>query len=504
MNEECPFFHAFLLVQFVVMVLLTPAFVAGAVAEERERNTLGDLVLTDLSVADVLRGKLLSRLADLVLLLLSGLPVLAILQLLGGVDPTLLVAAFTLTLLTMLSVGSLSLLMTVNSPRSGGAMLSAYLGLVAYEMLTLICAGSCFVTVAFPLFGSSNALVGYASLVELSEGGRLPGALPLVLCQTFVYHVLMTRLCLSLAVRSFRIQPDMILPRPPELATVPRPTLDDDGPLEWKDAHFPQGGDTLSGADALNMWTVLGCCFAVTFSIAGLIAWEDPRGDGHREVATVLTNVLLPAFVSVGVLRLLLRAAGTISRERENQTLDTLLTTPLTNEEILRGKWRGCLQGQTGQNLMFALFLGGSLLVGAASLPGVVLAGLDGCVQVGLALSLGMWCSVSARSTFRAVMAAVLWLLALGVGHWLIYLALAALMQLSGRSDLVPALTGFHLYGLTPPVRLSSLVTVDGDGPDSWFRLSCCLAGMSLHATLAIGLWLRVCSRFRALTGRVC
>src|SRR5207249_8423686 len=38
-----------------------------------------------------------------------------------------------------------------------------------------------------------------------------------------------------------------------------------------------------------------------------------------------------------------LRAANSISGERDRQTLESLLTTPLESDEILRAKWRGSL-----------------------------------------------------------------------------------------------------------------------------------------------------------------
>src|SRR5262249_15603380 len=69
------FFTAFMVIQFLVVLLLTPIFTAGAIAEERERRTLEFLLATDLHNREIVFSKLLARLASLALLLLTGLPV---------------------------------------------------------------------------------------------------------------------------------------------------------------------------------------------------------------------------------------------------------------------------------------------------------------------------------------------------------------------------------------------------------------------------------------------
>ena len=75
------FFHTFLIVQFLAVLILAPAFTAGAVAEEREKGTLSDLLTTQLLSREIIFGKLASRLSHLILLLLVGVPILSLLQL---------------------------------------------------------------------------------------------------------------------------------------------------------------------------------------------------------------------------------------------------------------------------------------------------------------------------------------------------------------------------------------------------------------------------------------
>src|SRR4051812_9475335 len=74
-----------LFVQLGAVVLLTPAYTAGAIAEERQRGTLDSLLTTQLTALQIVVGKLASRLAQLVGVLMTGMPVLAILPFWGGV-----------------------------------------------------------------------------------------------------------------------------------------------------------------------------------------------------------------------------------------------------------------------------------------------------------------------------------------------------------------------------------------------------------------------------------
>jgi ABC-type transport system involved in multi-copper enzyme maturation permease subunit len=111
------FFLAVLTLQSGAVFFLTPAFVGGAVAEEKERRTLELLFTTHLSDREIVLGRLVPRLVHLAATLLTGLPILAV-TLLWGVDPVLLLAAFAATGLTLVSVGGISILCSVLAPNA--------------------------------------------------------------------------------------------------------------------------------------------------------------------------------------------------------------------------------------------------------------------------------------------------------------------------------------------------------------------------------------------------
>src|SRR5262249_25579729 len=133
------FFLAFMATQMGLVFLLTPVLTAGAIAEEKQRRTLDGLLTTHLRDREIILGKLVSRLAQMALLLLAGLPVLGFMQLLGGVDPQLVMAGFGLTLLTMLSLASLGIFNSARLGRPRPAIFMTYL----YAGLFLACSYVC-------------------------------------------------------------------------------------------------------------------------------------------------------------------------------------------------------------------------------------------------------------------------------------------------------------------------------------------------------------------------
>src|SRR5262249_48535068 len=84
-NFALSFFVVFTCLQLTAVFLLTPAYAAGVLAEEKERQTLEALFATDLRNHEIVFGIYLARLANLALVVLAGLPVLSLVQFLGGV-----------------------------------------------------------------------------------------------------------------------------------------------------------------------------------------------------------------------------------------------------------------------------------------------------------------------------------------------------------------------------------------------------------------------------------
>src|SRR5438132_2246686 len=133
------FFYSFVAVQFVAVLLFTPICAAGAITEEKERRTLEFVLASDLTAREVVLGKLAARLAYLVLFLLTGLPILCLLQFVGGVSPNLVIASFLMTAASMTSLACLSVAISVFSNRTRGAVFFTYIGIVLYVLASSYC-----------------------------------------------------------------------------------------------------------------------------------------------------------------------------------------------------------------------------------------------------------------------------------------------------------------------------------------------------------------------------
>src|SRR5262249_52424347 len=131
------FFYIFSVTQAVLVVLLTPAYVAGAIAEDKERRTIEFLFATDLHSREIVFGKLAARVGNLVLFLFTGLPVLSLIQFFGGIDPAILLSVFAATGVTMLSLAGVGILNSSLRRRARDAIALTYLVAIGYIGISL-------------------------------------------------------------------------------------------------------------------------------------------------------------------------------------------------------------------------------------------------------------------------------------------------------------------------------------------------------------------------------
>ena len=76
---------AMIAVQFGLLILIAPAMTSGAIAGERERQTLDLLLVTNTGSFRILMGKVMESFAVLALLIFCGMPVMCLCLLTGGV-----------------------------------------------------------------------------------------------------------------------------------------------------------------------------------------------------------------------------------------------------------------------------------------------------------------------------------------------------------------------------------------------------------------------------------
>lgn len=455
------FFSGFLGTQLVVVFLLTPVLTAGAIAEEQERRTLEYLLTTHLTDREIVLGKLASRVGRLALLILTGLPILGILQLLGGVDPEWVLAGFLATAATIVSVASFSILMSVLTPQPLSAIFRTYLYLAL-----LLCIAPC---IPGPNFG--HPIVALLRLESPSFMASGPDSIWVVTRDYVLVQVAYSILCLVVAVAQLRPaaqrahDPPMIpdpLPIPSEAVVlgaspVPirlRPPVGSDA-LLWKELYVDQEfrWERMHPLFAVLLLFVGVSTAAVgmTIVVVGLSIQINMAGPMNVWMQVVGTSLLCLTCVVAGFY-----AAGSISRERERLTLDTLLTIPECVDRIFRAKWLGSLLSVRQIGPLLGLVYGLALVTGGLhplALPLVAFCALSYLVFV---TGLGLYCSVVCQGTMRATVYTLLTGLAVIGLTWLAAENSDGLYRAGLPPTIADGLATFLRFGLPPPMQLTA------------------------------------------------
>ena len=139
-------------IELLLIIFIAPAFTAGAIAGERERQTYDLLRTTLLASPSFVIGKLESALGYILLLLFSAIPLQSIAFLFGGVNATEIVLAFVILAVTAITLGTVGIYFSAVTPRALTASVRAYAAALAITFGVPLLA-------SLPLF---NAFIGAA------------------------------------------------------------------------------------------------------------------------------------------------------------------------------------------------------------------------------------------------------------------------------------------------------------------------------------------------------
>jgi hypothetical protein len=122
-------------VQLGLLAFFSALAAASAIAQEKDRRTFVLLLLTDLRNYEIVLGKLLGSLLQILLFLAGSVPVLMLLLLLGGIAREQIVDAVVVLFTTGLAAGSLGGLMALWRERTFQSLALTFLALVLYLCL---------------------------------------------------------------------------------------------------------------------------------------------------------------------------------------------------------------------------------------------------------------------------------------------------------------------------------------------------------------------------------
>lgn len=361
--------------QVLGVCLLAPLFMAGAIASEQSGKTYSILLTTPLSNLQIVLGSLVGRLFFVLGLLLSGLPLFAVVLVFGGVRTGSVFMAFAVAGCTAVFVGSVAV--TLSVMRAGGRKavfvfvigIAAYLvGLYAFDkwLLRLLDPEpyTTWLTAMHPLLVLESSLLvdyrppppevlaNYPALVGWFRGSpfgafvawTLGGSLLMVMgCAVGLRQVGQGESKVMMKLRAMLRIDGSERQRPAREVTG--------NPIAWREANTR--GKMLGGILGRYGFAAAGWLIAVllvwlyhTGRLPKLPASGAASGGMMKdhEVFHRLLTILLVLEVAVVTLVAIYMSAGCVSREREDGTLDIMLTTPVTPKQYIWGKLRGLVR----------------------------------------------------------------------------------------------------------------------------------------------------------------
>jgi ABC-type transport system involved in multi-copper enzyme maturation permease subunit len=349
------FYYAIATIQLTLVLLVAPVATADAICLDRARGNLTHMLVTDLSSAEIVIGRLAARLLTVLALVGATIPVLALAGLLGGV---ILEAIVTLTLTTLglaLLGCSLALAISVGARKTHEVLMAVY----AIESVWIL---GPFVWSFFEDRGGGIlripqwywninpyvlVLAPYLWPNTLSRGqlAAVVGGMLAISAVLVFWAVLRIRAAESQRDGLRGARGPRRLARAAQWLTAwrRRPTLDDN-PVLWRE--WRRGRPSRPAQVVWGLFIAL----ALAGTARGVVLiWDDDQS-GIELMA--LVNALQ---ATLALLLVSIAAPTVLAEERMRGSLDVLLTSPLGTERIVLAKWWGAYRAVPALALLPAI-----------------------------------------------------------------------------------------------------------------------------------------------------
>jgi ABC-2 type transport system permease protein len=124
--------------QIVLVCFIAPAFTAGQISLEREKQTLDLLISTPMRPGAIVLGKLMAALAFVFLMILAALPITAIVLMYGGASVDDLMRQEVVLLATAVGLGAIGLFYSALLKRTQGATVLTYITVLGLTLGTVM------------------------------------------------------------------------------------------------------------------------------------------------------------------------------------------------------------------------------------------------------------------------------------------------------------------------------------------------------------------------------
>ncbi len=313
----------FFLGQYVIASLMAPSFAAGAITGEKERMTYEMLLASPLRPGAIVAGKMIASLTHLGMLIVASLPIIVLCLPLGGVSVYEVFAAYLGLIVSVVLFGAIGIACSSYFQRTKASLVVSYLIILPLVMLGVwswqALAGEGELRLKLLLF----VVPAYALTAVLLLCGNAAGRMlypPDVGSEgkEVIDPERENREAVGLVIRRDQF-PDRLFAPPKKQSLM----ADGTNPVYDKEIHseiFSEGTLMLRLVIQISMVLAIGLMAWLLFFATEHCAWF--------VVYVIVFNMLVgPVFL-----------AGSVSGERERQTLDLLLTSTVTPWQILWGK----------------------------------------------------------------------------------------------------------------------------------------------------------------------
>ena len=335
--------------QFLASQAIAVVMLSTSISDEIYNRTLGVLMTTPVGSLQIVLGKLLSKLLQLVLLLAITLPLLATVRVFGGVPWDFLIASLCVTLTTILFVGSLSLFFSIFTRRAYVAIITTVLTMavifalfpfmVVYLLHEVVTAGA--------LFDILTWVNPYAVMIKATEAVEL--ARPMRFVDWGTHSMVSLGASVSLLLLASVLVRKAALRQAAGLTGLwtsrsKRALLEDStrtarirrvvgSPVLWKERRTPLFGRRRLGVVVVS-FVALGLLVTTYLLCVSEGVLSDP--EVHATYVVV--------FLFLGMLFTAVLPATCITSEKESQTWLLLLTTAISDWEIVWAKFLGAVR----------------------------------------------------------------------------------------------------------------------------------------------------------------
>ena len=453
--------------QLALMCFLAPVFTAGAITQEKDAQTFNILLSTPLSNAQIVFGSLMSRLSFVIMLLMAGLPIFFITMVYGGVTASQIVESFMIAAGTAVLTGSLAIAISMIRVGTRRTILSFYL-MIGLYLLAIYFLGLwrgteiaeapasiggrklSWLAAYHPFLSLEVALnrIPAPEIGQVASAGWLtkyffayPQKVYVVL--TLGLSFVLTTLSMVFVRRGAKEGESTVwsslaekFGRTPSGERTRKPRRVWNNPVAWREAVT-----RAAGANRGLMRYVL---LAGGAGAAILLLWEYASADGGFGAAQTRTWLSGMVMIEFGIVLLITAntAATAMTKERESNTMDLLLTSPLTSRYIIWGKLRGLVSFTVpmiavpvASVLLFALYdlfategVGVAYIEAAPELAALML------VFTAWTCMLGLHFSLRSRRTVRAVMGCVGVLILILLAATAVWMSLVGVFEVAGAA----------------------------------------------------------------------